>query len=348
MAKCEWWEEIVKDEFRGVWVYLEVKEGAIREASLQLLSIGREIADKLDTYLAGVMIGHGISHLAREPIYYGADRVYVIDDERLKTYYPRTYGHVVAEIARRYKPEIIFIAATMRGRELAPYIANTLRTGITADCTSFDVDVKSRDLLQIRPPFGAWMLAHIRTPNRRPQIATARPNVFETPKRDEGRDGAIINVQLDFEIPDPKMALIESRKIERLEEVPIEKAEIIVSGGKGIGSPEGFRMLEELAELLGGVVAGSRKAVDAGWIPHERQVGQTGKSVKPNVYFAIGISGAAQHLFGIREAKRIVAINVDPDAPIFQNADYGVVGDYRKIVPALIEVLREMKSKRRK
>lgn len=342
---CKEWEPVVKEEYTGVWVYMEVKEGSIAEASLQLLSVGRKLADKLGTYLAGIIIGNGVSKLAMEPIYYGADKVYVVDDYRLSTYYSRVYGYVLAKLAKKLKPEILLIAATMRGREMAPYVANTLRTGITADCTAFDVDPSTRDLLQIRPPFGAWMLAHIRTPNRRPQIATARPNVFDLPRRDETRRGEVISLEIDFELPDPGMTLIESKRIEHKEEVPLEKAEVIVAGGKGLGSAEGLKLLEELAGLLGGVTAGSRKAVDAGWIPHERQVGQTGKSVKPNVYFAIGISGAAQHVFGIREARRVIAINIDPEAPIFDNADYGIVGDYREVVPALIEVIKSLKAK---
>lgn len=337
--ECGEWPKVEVGEYRGVWVYIECKKGEIVEASLQLLSIGRILADKLKTHLSGVLLGSDVSKLAREPIYYGADRVYVVEDSRLSTYYPNLYGYVFAKVAEKYKPEIILLPATSRGREFAPYVANLLKTGITADCTSFDVDVESRELIQIRPPYGAWMLAHIKTPSRRPQMATARPNVFETPPRNESRRGEIVMVELDFEIPEVKMKLLKVEELEK-REVPIEKAEVIVSGGRGVGSPEGFKLLEELAELLGGVVAGSRKAVDLGWIPHDRQVGQTGKTVKPKVYFAIGISGSAQHLFGIREAKRVIAINTDPEAPIFQNADYGVVGDYKKVVPALIELLK--------
>ncbi len=344
---CSEWEPVNKDEYRGVWVLMEVRDGSIVEASLQMLSVGRTLADKLGTYLAGVLVGHDVKKLAMEPIYHGADKVFVVDDPKLKTYYPRVYGRVVVELAKRYKPEIILIAATMRGREIAPYIAIAFKTGITADCTSFDIDPETRDLIQIRPPFGAWMLAHIRTPERRPQLATARPNVFDTPPRDETRKGEVIEVPLDFPLPDPGLELVEEKRIEKGEEIPLEKAEVVVAGGKGIGSAEGFKLLEELASLLGGVVAGSRKAVDAGWIPHEKQIGQTGKSVKPKVYFAIGISGTAQHVFGIREAKRVVAINIDPEAPIFQSADYGIVGDYREVVPALIEEIKKRKQKTR-
>ena len=340
---CKEWEPVKKEDYKGVWVYIETDEGSIKEASIQMLSVGRNIAEKLGTYLAGVMIGHNIRHLAKEPIYYGADKVILLDDSRFYPFYSRVHGQALVELARKYKPEVIFIAGTMRGREMAPYVANSLRTGITADCTAFDVE--NGDLIQIRPPFGALMLARIRTPNRRPQIATARPNVFEAPPRDEKRKGEIIEEKVFFEVPDPGVRLVESKRVKK-EEIPLEKAEIIVSGGRGLGSADGFKMLEELARELGGVIAGSRKAVDAGWIPHEKQVGQTGISVKPKLYIAVGISGAAQHVFGIREAKRVVAINIDPGAPIFDNADYGVVGNYREIIPLLIEEIRKRKKEK--
>jgi electron transfer flavoprotein alpha subunit len=235
----------------------------------------------------------------------------------------------------------------MKGREIAPYIANNLRTGITADLTSIEVDKETRDIILIRPPFGAWMLAHIKTRNRKPVMGSVRPNIFPTPPRDTERKGEVIEEKIK-DILKPRMEYLEHIPIEKSEEIPLEKAEIIVSGGKGLGSKEGFKLLQELADILGGVTAGSRKAVDAGWIPHERQVGQTGKTVKPNIYFAVGISGAAQHLFGIREAKRVVAINIDPDAPIFENADYGIVGDYKDVIPALIEAIKELKRNKEK
>ncbi len=345
MEICSEWDPVNKSEYRGVWVYMEVGRQGIKEASLQLLSIGRELADKLKTYLAGVLIGSKVSDLVEEPVYYGADKVLVVEDTRLTTYYSIVHGSVLVNLVRRFKPELLLIAGTMRGRELAPYVANCLRTGITADCTSLDVDPETRDVIQIRPPFGAWMLAHIRTPNRRPQIATVRPNVFDLPERDENRRGEITKVPLDFELPDPGMEMLESEPIER-EEAPLEKAEVIVSGGRGLGSAEGFELLKELADLLGGVIAGSRKAVEAGWIPQERQVGQTGRSVKPNLYIAVGISGAAQHVFGIREARCVVAVNKDPEAPIFQNTDYGVVCDYKRFIPLLIEEIRRRKERK--
>ena len=339
---CPEWPCESKEEYRGVWVIGEVTDEGLHEASLQMLTPALKVAKKLGTEVTGVLIGYNAERYAEEFIKHGASKVIVVDDPKLATYYPTVYGDVIVKLARKYKPELILVGATMRGREMAPYIANTLRTGITADCTDFDVDEKTKDVLQIRPPFGAIMLAHIKTPNRRPQIGTARPNVFPIPPRDESRTGEVIKEKVD--IIEPPMKFIKSTKIPKTE-IPIEKAEIIVSGGKGIGTKEGFKLLEELAELLGGVVAGSRKAVDAGWIPHEKQVGQTGKSVKPILYIAVGISGAAQHMFGVREAGVIVAINNDPEAPIFKQADYGIVADYREVIPKLIEAIKKARKR---
>jgi len=340
---CPEWPCGQPEEFRNVWVIVEAEEGRLSEPSLQMLTPGRKISDKLGEKLVGVLVGYGVSHLAEEVIKYGADEVIVVDSEAFKTYYPRVYALAVVELARRYKPSVIFIAGTKRGREFAPYVANTLRAGITADCTDFDVDVNSRDVLLIRPPFAAILLAYIKTPFRRPQIGTARPNVFPVPIRDESRRGEVIFEKVKV-VTENKMRLVSRKEIASME-VSVEKAEVIVSGGKGVGGPEGFKILERLAELLGGTVGGSRKAVDAGWISEDRQVGHTGKSVKPILYIAVGISGAAQHMIGVREAIRVIAINIDPEAPIFNQADYSVIGDYREVIPALIEELETLKAR---
>jgi len=332
--------KVDQKEYEGIWVHLQVEGDEVHEASLQMLGVARDIADRKKTHVAGMLIGHEVSKLAKEPIYYGADKIYVVDDERLRSYYAKTYAHIMVKLAKKYKPEAILIGGTMKGRELAPYVANSLRTGITADCTSFSVDPMTGDVIQIRPPFGAWMLAHIRTATRRPVMSTARPNVFSSPKRDENRRGEIIREEVE-DLPEPGIRLIERLPIEKAEEVPIEKSEILVSGGKGLGSREGFKLLEELASTMGGAISGSRKAVDAGWIPQEKQVGQTGKTVKPKIYVAVGISGAAQHIFGMKEAKCVVCINTDSEAPIFENSDYGIVGDYRQVIPALIKRLKK-------
>lgn len=327
-----------KEECKGVMVFAECFGGPASEVSLQLLTPARRIAEKLGAKTTVVMFSSRGSEAVREPFFYGADRVVLVEDPRLSTYYPNVYGDVLVQVVKREKPELLLIAGTLRGRELAPYVANVLETGITADCTGFDVDEATRDVLQIRPPFGATMLAHIRTPKSRPQMATVRPNVFQLPARDESRKGEVA-VEGGIDVPSPSMELVTSQEVKK-EEVAIEKARVLVSGGRGVGSKEGFGLVESHASGFNGVVSGSRKAVDAGWISHDRQVGQTGKTVKPTLYIAVGISGSAQHVFGIREAKVVAAINIDPDAPIFESADYGVVGDFRKVVPALLDQMK--------
>ncbi len=339
---CPEWPCTRTQEYRGVWVVGEAFEEGLSEPSLQMLSPARSIADKLGTWVEAVLLGSSEDKLrpyAEEMIKHGADRARLLVGRQLETYLPVTYARVIARSAATHKPEIIFFAATMRGREIAPYVANTLRTGITADCTQFDVDEETGDLLMIRPPFAAILLAYIKTPSRRPQISTARPNVFPPPPRDEARKGEIIVEHVGAE-DNPHMRLLRVEKVGR-SGVPLEKAEYIVAGGRGVGTPEGFSMLEELAEILGGVVAGSRKAVDMGLVSYERQVGQTGKSVRAKLYIAVGISGAAQHVIGIRECRIVVAVNKDPDAPIFRHADYGIVGRWEDIIPLLIERFRE-------
>ncbi len=342
---CPDWNPVNPAEHKNVWIFIEVDKGQILEPSLQILGKGREVADKLGSKLVGVMLGHNISGLVEELGKYGADEAIYVDDERLKTFYAPLYGEVLAHLASKYKPEAFLVAGTMRGRELAPYIANHLRTGITADLTMIEVDEKNKEVILVRPPFGAWQLAHIRTLRRRPVMGSVRPNVFPTPKKDESRKLERAIKEEMPEVQNPGLELLERTEIQKSEEMPIEKAEIIVSGGRGLGSKEGFELIKQLAEALGGTYAGSRKAVDLGWIPHERQVGQTGKTVKPNLYIAVGISGAAQHVFGIREAKIVVAINSDPSAPIFENCDYGIVGDYKVIVPELIKQVKQLKGK---
>ena len=337
-GQCPDWTPVNVSEHKNVWVYIEIDKGQIHEASLQLLGKAREVVDKIGSKLVAVMIGSGLGPLLNEPGKYGADEVIYVDDTRFRVYYAITYGEALAKLAMKYKPEAFLVAGTMRGRELAPFIANNLRTGITADLTMIEVDEKTKEIILVRPPFGAWQLAHIRTLRRRPVMGSVRPNVFPMPAKDENRKANIIQESVG-DIPDPGLELIDQVEVKGSEEMPIEKAEVIVSGGRGVGSKEGFELIKGLAKALNGTYAGSRKAVDMGWIGHDRQVGQTGKTVRPNLYIAVGISGAAQHLFGIREAKRVVAINIDPNAPIFDNADYGVVGDYKQIIPELIKLI---------
>ena len=329
------WKPLKKEECSGIMIFAECFGGRVSEESLQLLTPAKKISEKLGCLTTVALLGHRISHLTREPSFFGADRVILVDEPKLAAYYPNVYGSALVELARGEKPELLLIAGTLRGRELAPYVANALGTGLTADCTGFDVDEATKDVLQIRPPFGATMLAYIRTPKQRPQMATVRPNVFPLPTRNESMKGEGVT-RIRVEVPEPAIRLVNSEAVEK-DQVAIEKSEVVVSGGKGIGSKDGFELVERLASAIKGVVAGSRKAVDAGWVGHERQVGQTGKTIKPTLYVALGISGSAQHIFGIREAKVVAAVNIDPDAPIFESADYGITGDYRAVAQAMID-----------
>ncbi|MFN3803696.1 MAG: electron transfer flavoprotein subunit alpha/FixB family protein [Pyrobaculum sp.] len=341
---CGLWPSINKEEYRGVWVYLERSGDKLKDVGLELLGKARELAEKLGgVEVAGLIVAGG-EKLAREAIYHGADRVVVIENPELKVYTPLEYGEAIAQVVRKYKPEVFLIGATKRGRELAAYIANSLTAGITADCTALEIDPKTRDLLQIRPTFGGTQLATIRTPQRRPQMASVRPGVFPKPPRDTNRRGEVIIERVEVKRRTRLISM--EKRIERdiADLPPVESSEVVVAGGRGIGSAEGFKLLVELAKLLGGTVGASLMAVRAGWAPHSRQVGQTGKTIRPRLYIAVGISGAIQHMMGITEAKTVIAINSDPHAPIMENADYAVVGDYREVLPLLIEELKKVKG----
>ncbi|KUO92128.1 MAG: electron transfer flavoprotein subunit alpha [Thermocladium sp. ECH_B] len=343
---CPEWNPVNKDEYRGIWVYVEHINGKISEGSLQLIGKARELATKIGVDVTGIVVGGDVKKIINEPIYYGADRVIYVEDDRLATYMPHLYAASVVELANKYKPEIILFAATKRGRELAPYVANTLRSGITADCTALAVDPKTRDLDQVRPTYGGSILAHIRTPSRRPQLASVRPNVFPTPPRDESRKGEVIQEKLS-KLPEPRGRFLGSKPIAEEDESglpPVEKSDIVVVAGKGVNGVEGVKLLTELARLLGGTIGGTKKVTDAGWLPTSRQIGQTGRTVRPGLYIGMGVSGAIQHVFGINESKIIVAVNSDPNAPIFNYVDYGVVGDYKQVTEALLELLRERRK----
>jgi electron transfer flavoprotein alpha subunit len=342
---CPEWPQVNKNEYKGIWVYVEHQNGVIKDGSLQLIGKARELASKVNVDVTAVMVGHKLGDLVKEPIYYGADKVVYVDDEALAVYMPHVYASVIVNLVNKYKPEVVLFAATKRGRELAPYVANTLRTGITADCTDLDIDVKTRDLDQVRPTYGGNILAHIRTPTRRPQLASVRPNVFPTPPRDTSRRGEVIR-EVISNLPKPNGSLISVRPVTRGDSdlPPVEKADIVVTAGRGVGGPEGVKLLVELAKAIGGTVGGTKKVTDAGWLPVDRQIGQTGKTVRPTLYIGVGVSGAIQHIFGMKESKIIVAINSDPNAPIFEYADYGIVGDYRQVVQALLELLNQRRA----
>ncbi|MCF6465145.1 electron transfer flavoprotein subunit alpha [Clostridium sp. Cult2] len=329
------------EEYGGVWVFAEQREGNLLNVSIELIGEGRKIADELGTELTAILLGENVKDLAEKLVKYGADNVLYGDSPLLKTYTTDGYTKVICDLIKARKPEIMLIGATNIGRDLGPRISSRIHTGLTADCTRLDVDLENRRLMQTRPAFGGNLMATIICPNHRPQMSTVRPGVMEKAKYDENRQGNI-----EIFTPDLKEENIRAKVIEFVKEkkaqVKLEEAPIIVSGGRGLGNPEGFKLIEELAEKLGGVVGASRATVDAGWIEQPHQVGQTGKTVRPGLYVACGISGAIQHLAGMQDSKFIVAINKDKDAPIFEIADYGIVGDVYEVIPELIKGLENI------
>jgi electron transfer flavoprotein alpha subunit len=330
-------------DYRGVMIVVEQRGGKAAPVSLQLLGEGRKLADKLKTQLMALVIGHQVRRLAEEMIYYGADKVYLCDAPELKEYRTRPYSRVCLQVLREVKPEIVLQGATATGRDLAGAIATHLPTGLTADCTLLDVEPHpSRLLLASRPAFSEKMMATILCKQYRPQMATARAGVFEALPCDTTRQGEVIIVE--NQMREEEIATKVLRFIEETDRFNLEEAEIIVAGGRGLGGPGGFQLLQELADALGGVVGASRAAVDAGWIGHKHQVGQTGHTVRPKLYIAVGISGAVQHQVGMQNSDLIVAINRDPEAPIFKLAHYGIVGDLFQIVPALTQAVKQKRG----
>jgi len=330
------------DQYSGVWVICELdKHSKPARVGFELLGAGRALANARGVPLYAVVLGHGIGDIGKEYIAHGADRVIIADSERLHDFDPEIYTAVLEHLVKKYKPEIVIAGATVWGRSLVPRLAVRIHTGLTADCTQLDIDPDTGLLLQTRPAFGGNIMATILCPNHRPQMATVRPRVMKPLEPDPSRQGEIIHEDVSaISLPKSRIKILES--VEELGEmINIADADVIVSGGRGLGGPEAFEMLFELAELLGGAVGASRAAVDAGWIPYAHQVGQTGKTVSPKLYIAIGISGAIQHLVGMQSSDTIIAINKDPNAPIFEVADYGVVGDLFEIVPELIRQLKQ-------
>ena len=334
----------VKDlsAYTGVWVFAEQHKGAIASVSLELLGEGRKLADKKGAKLSAVLAGAGIRGRAADLIAHGADVVYVADDPALKDFNDDAYADVLTALARQHKPEIILAGATAIGRSFFPKVASTLYAGLTADCTMLDIDAATGHLHQTRPAFGGNIMATIVTPNHRPQMATVRHKVMKPAPRDDTRKGEIVEVQYT-----PARA-VRTRVLRTVEEltdtVNICEADIIVAGGRGLGSQKNFLLVQELAKALGGAVAATRGAVDEGWVPYSHQVGQTGKTVCPRLYIACGISGAIQHTAGMQSSETIVAINKDPDAPIFSVATYGIVGDVHEVLPVLIKKVKELRG----
>ncbi|NIM05134.1 MAG: 4Fe-4S dicluster domain-containing protein [Armatimonadetes bacterium] len=332
-------EKTPSGEAKEVWVFVEQTDGHPANVSWELLGIGKKLSEDLGGRLAAVVLGENVKALTDEAIAYGADLVYLIDDPVLARYRTEPYLHAMTELARKYHPEILLLGATTMGRDLAGAVATTLRTGLTADCTGLTIDPQRKLLEQTRPAYGGNIMATILCEKQRPQMASVRPRVMPMPDRDATRTGKVIEEQLGMTENEVGSRVVEYHR-EEAGEIRIEDADIIVAGGRGLGGPEGFKMLQELADVLGGVVGASRGCVDAGWITTPYQVGQTGKTVRPKVYFACGISGAIQHLVGMQTSDIIVAINSDPNAPIFKVATYGIVGDLNKVVPAITAEFR--------
>lgn len=328
------------DEYQGVWVFIEQVDGEPAPVSWELLGEGRRLAEKLKAPLAGVLLGSEITHIVPEIFQYGAEKIYVIDNPVLKDYRTGPYAKALVELSVKYKPEIVLMGATTLGRDLSGTVATHLQTGLTADCTILDISNDGGLLEQTRPAFGGNIMATILCRHKRPQMATVRPRVFAMPEKTQKSEGEIISETIQLTEEEIGVKVLE-RIIEKGKAVYLDKADIIVAGGKGVGSRENFNYLRDLADTLGGTLGATRAAVEAGWISVEHQIGQTGVTVRPKVYFAVGISGAIQHLVGMQTSDIVVAINKDPEAPIFKIANYGLVGDWTKILPTLTKVFSE-------
>jgi electron transfer flavoprotein alpha subunit len=330
--------------YKGVWVFAEQREGKIQPVAYELLGEGRKLAQELKTDLSAVLCGgEDIEEEVAHLFAYGADKVYLLHHDELKDYKSLPYTRAVAELLTKNKPEIFLLGATTMGRDLAARLAIRVGAGLTADCTGLSIDPEKKILQQTRPAFGGNIMATIISPNNRPQMATVRPKVFRKPDKQEGRKGELIKFNPVLSPEDLVVKLIEVIKDESIK-VNLAEAEIIVSGGRGLGEAKNFALIEELAKTLGGAVGASRATVDAGWVSAHHQVGQTGKTVAPKLYIACGISGKIQHLVGMQSSDTIVAINKDPDAPIFKVATYGIVGDLFEYVPLLTKKLLEIRG----
>lgn len=335
----------IADYKGGVWVFAEQRNGELQKVSLELLGKGKEIAKKLDTKLVAVLLGYNTEKMANELLAYGADKVLTADNKLLEHFTTDAYAKVISELVNEKRPEIIFIGASYMGRDLGPRLSARLSTGLTADCTALDVDVENRNLLATRPAFGGNLMATIVCADHRPQMATVRPGVFDKSEKDESNvaSSKIEKVHCDLNEDDIRTKIEKIVKVAKDVE-DISEAKVIVAGGRGVGSKENFSLLRELADVLGGSVAGSRAAIEKDWIDKSLQVGQTGKTVRPNLYIACGISGAIQHLAGMQDSDYIVAINKDKDASIMSVADLGLIGDLNKVIPELITQIKTAKN----
>jgi len=330
--------------YKNVWVFCEQKKGKIQSISWELLGEARKLAEKLGTQVCGVLLGSDITDRAQEIIEKGADVVFVVDEKELEHYLDEPYTRVLIELINEYKPEVFLCGATTLGRSLISRVAVKIYTGLTADCTGLDIDMKEKSLLQTRPAFGGNIMATIVCPNYRPQMATVRHKVMKEAIVDKKRTGKVISKKYDKRFYASRTRLV--NMVEELEQtINLCEADIIVSGGRGIGGPENFGIIKDLAMAIGGAVGASRAAVDSDWISYSHQVGQTGKTVCPKIYIACGISGQIQHLIGMQSSDIIIAINKDPDAPIFSVATYGVVGDLFQVIPLLTNKFKQICKK---
>ena len=342
------------EAYKGVFVFAQQVDNVISNIAYELIGKGKELAKDLGVEVTAVLVGSDVKGLADQLAEYGADKVIVVDDPELKEYRTEPYTHAIASVIKEFKPEIFLIGATAIGRDLGPRVCARIHTGLTADCTKLDIgdfpmnpvpgrETKHNQLLMTRPAFGGNTIATIACPDFRPQMATVRPGVMQKAPKEAGKKAVVTEFNPGFTKNNKYVDILEVVKAVS-NTVDIMDAKILVSGGRGVGSPENFKILDELAEAIGGTVSCSRAVVDAGWKPKDLQVGQTGKTVRPHVYFAIGISGAIQHVAGMEESDIIIAINKDESAPIFDVADYGVVGDLNKIVPVLTQKIKESKA----
>jgi Electron transfer flavoprotein, alpha subunit len=331
-------------DYKGVWVYAEQRDGELQKVALELVGKGRQIADDLGVELTAVLLGDKVDNIANELLAYGADKVIYAEDEKIAHFSTDAYTRVLADLVNARKPEIMLVGASVLGRDLGPRVAGRLSTGLTADCTGLDIEEGTNQLMMTRPAFGGNLMATIMCTEHRPQMATVRPGVFDKIAKDESRvdTSKIEKVAVSLDAEDLRIKVLEVVKLAK-EVADIGEAEVLVSGGRGVGSEENFALLQELADVLGGTVSGSRAAVDNGWVEPALQVGQTGKTVRPRVYVACGISGAIQHLAGMQDSDYIIAINRDADASIMKIADLGLVGDLNKIIPELVAQIKSYK-----
>ncbi len=332
-----------KTQYKGVWVFVEQADGQVKGVAHELLGEARKLADELGEEVAGVLIGNQVEGMTGELFASGADKVYLVEGPEYDHYNTEAYTVAFVDLIQKYKPAAILVGATNDGRDLGPRVAARTRTGLCADCTGLAIDPETRLVIWTRPAFGGNIMADILCPDHRPQMGTVRPKVFKRPVADPSRTGEIIKVASKVKAEDLKVKLLELISV-CTSNCKLEEADIIVSGGRGLNKPENFSVVEDLASALGAAVGASRAAVDAGWKPALHQVGQTGKTVGPKIYFACGISGAIQHLAGMSSSDTIIAINKDVDAPIFKVADYGIVGDVMEVLPLLTAEFKKYKA----